>query len=70
MTKLFGEWIAQNLFNRPIRPVCLILMAPAGGEAQDGPICGPVAGAFKTLRIDKGLQEVDWMTVELLPVMR
>jgi len=68
--KILRQGISPNRLDRPGRFVGLILLPPTRGLADMNPVGRPVTGARKKLRIDEGLQIMQGMIVDPLPVLR
>src|ERR1035438_7613432 len=64
------EQVAQHLFNRPVRPVRLVVLAASRGAPQQHPVRRPVTGPAKPFRIHEGLQKIDRVPIDALPVLR
>lgn len=64
------ERIAPDGLERSVGLVCLISLAAAGGRAQIGPVGGVVTGPSEEIGVDEGLDPVDGMCIESLPVAR
>lgn len=48
--------------------MCFVVLAAPRGHAEQNPVGGAIAGTGETLGIDKGLQPVNWVMVQSLPV--
>ena len=70
LAKPWRQRVAQDLFNRAVRPAGLIVLTPARGSPQQHPVGGPVTRAAKTFRIDEGLQKIDRVPIGTFPVWR
>src|ERR1017187_5043108 len=70
LAKPWSQRIAQHLFNRPVRPVRLVVLAASRGAPQQHPVRRPVAGPAKPFRIHEGLQKIDGVPIGALPVLR
>ena len=66
--EVFAQRIAQHILQRAGDPLGLFLDPAPGGLAQVDPVGRPVACALEALAIHEGLQVMDRVTVELLPV--
>src|ERR1039457_7607839 len=64
------EWKREHLFDRPFRPMRLIVFAAPGGPPQHHPVRRPIAGPSEAFRIDEGFQKVDRVSVDVLPILR
>ncbi len=64
-----GQRIAQNILEGTVRLAGLIILPPTCGPTDIEPVGRPVAGAMKTLLIDKSFQIVEGMMIESLPIL-
>src|SRR5271157_1852146 len=62
--------VSPHRLDRTIGSVCQVVLAASGGQPQIYPVGRAVGGAGKLLGVNKGLQEVNGMLVEDLPVCR
>ena len=67
-TKIFTKRVPPHCFYRPVRLIGLVIFTPAGSLAQVSPITRPIAGAQESLGINKGLQKINRMIVNPLPI--
>jgi hypothetical protein len=68
LPKVFSQRVKPYGFNRSPRRRIAIPFASALGKPHVNPVGCLVAGALKTLAVDKGLQKEDRMVVYFLPV--
>src|SRR5262249_32133492 len=66
--KVRRQRIPEHLFDGPRRVLRRGPVAPAARPAEPDPVGGAVARPTKARRINKGLEPVDRMAVDLLPV--
>src|SRR6266852_1929887 len=64
------EWKREHLFDRPVRPMRLIVFTTPGGPPQHHPVRRPIAGPAEAFRIDEGFQKIDRVPVDALPILR
>src|SRR5260370_16759227 len=64
------QWKRQHLFDRAVRPMCLIVFAAPRGSPQYHPVRRPITGPAKSLRIDEGFQKIDRVPVGAFPILR
>src|SRR6516162_2122249 len=57
------------MFDRAVRYVAVGSLAPPRRLPQPDPVRSVVTGAAESLRIYEGFQEVQWVTIEALPVL-
>src|SRR5271157_666170 len=62
--------VSPHRLDRTIGSVCQVVLAASGGQPQIHPVGRAVGGAGKLLGVNKGLQEVNGMLVEDVPVRR
>lgn len=65
-----GKRVAINVFDGAVGFMGLVIFASASGFSEIDPIAGTVAGSFKALSVHKGLQPIDWVMIESLPITR
>src|SRR5208337_5425410 len=68
LPKVRRERISQHFLDRPIGPLVGTVLPPAGRPPHHRPVGGAITGAAIAFRIDEGLQEIDRMSIYLLPV--
>ena len=64
-----GQRIPQNILEGTVRLAGLIILPPARGLAKIDPVGRSVAGAVKTLLIDKSFKIIEGMMIESLPIL-
>src|SRR5664279_1100518 len=64
------EWQPQYLFDRPVRPMRLIVFAATCGSSQHHPVRRPITGPAESFRVDEGFQKIDRVPVDALPILR
>src|ERR1035441_5889879 len=64
------EWKSQHLFERPVRPMRLIVFAAPRGSSQHLPVRRPITGPAESFRVDEGFQKIDRVPVDPLPILR
>src|SRR5664279_4879602 len=64
------EWKPQHLFDRPVRPMRLIVFTAPCGSSQYCPVRRPIAGSAEPFRVNEGFQKIDRVPVDAFPVLR
>src|SRR5688500_11234778 len=68
--KIFPQGITPDFFEGTVSFLGLIVLAPTGGVTQINPVGRAIARALELLRVNEGLQQINRMSIELLPIRR
>src|ERR1019366_6324524 len=64
------EWKSQHRFERPVRPMRLIVFFAPPGSSPPLPVRLPLTGPAAPFRVDEGFQKIDRVPVDALPILR
>src|ERR1035437_8870427 len=64
------EWKSQHLFDRPVRPMRLVVFTAPRGSSQHYPVRRPITGPAESFRVDEGFQKIDRVPVDAFPILR
>src|ERR1017187_4977708 len=64
------EWKPQHLFDRPVRPMRLVVFTAPRGSSQHYPVRRPITGPAESFRVDEGFQKIDRVPVDAFPILR
>src|SRR5208283_3841169 len=68
LPKVFAQRISQNFLDREGRFLRRRVVPAPGGAPQSNPVGRTIASAAEALRINKGFQKIDRMSVPALPI--
>lgn len=68
LSEITAQRIAPDGFEGSVGLSGMVGLPTTGGLAQVAPTGSPVAGSCKTLGVDEGLEEINGMLVDLLPI--
>src|SRR3989337_2240245 len=69
LAESLGQGVTQNTVEGAVRLAGLIILPPARGLTNSEPVGRPVAGAVKTLLIDKSFKIIERVMVDSLPIL-
>ena len=69
IAEILGQGVPQNILEGTVRLAGLIIFPSACSPTNSEPVGRPVAGAMKTLPIDKSFQIIKRMMIKSLPIL-